>query len=92
MDQGTNCMSHVMKGLCWVLCIKHLRTLIYHPQTNRLVEHFNSTLKAMLQQCTQEDPQKWDLLIPPLLFAVREAPTQASLGYALFELVYGHTP
>lgn len=34
---------------------------------------------------------KWDLLLPPLLFAMREAP-QSSLGFASFQLVYRHQP
>lgn len=91
MDQGPNFMSHVMRNLCMELKICHLRMAAYHPQTNRLVERFNSTLKNMLCQCTQEAPRKWDLLVPPLLFAVREA-LQFSLGVTPFELVYRHEP
>uniref|UniRef100_A0A7M4FCE6 Integrase catalytic domain-containing protein n=1 Tax=Crocodylus porosus TaxID=8502 RepID=A0A7M4FCE6_CROPO len=90
-DQGTNFMSAVMAALCRVLHVAHLRTTIYRPQTNGLVERFNATLKGMLRRCAQEDPAKWDLLVPPLLFAVRDAP-QASTGYSPFRLVFGHRP
>lgn len=64
---------------------------VYHPQTNLFVERFNGTLKSMLCCCTQAEPWKWDLLVPPLLFAVRENP-QVSLGYFPFELTYGCQP
>uniref|UniRef100_A0A7M4F0X7 Integrase catalytic domain-containing protein n=1 Tax=Crocodylus porosus TaxID=8502 RepID=A0A7M4F0X7_CROPO len=90
-DQGTNFMSAVMAAMCRVLHVTHLRTTVYHPQTNGLMERFNATLKGMLRRCTQEDPARWDLLVPPLLFAVRDAP-QASMGYSPFRLVFGHQP
>lgn len=72
MDQETNLMSHVLKGVCQVLRIRLLWTSVYHPQTNRLVERINGNLKNMSCHCTQEDPRRWDLLVPPLLFVVRE--------------------
>lgn len=73
-DQGTNFMSHIIHNLCIVLKIWHLQMTVYYPQKNRLVERFNGILKNMLHQCAQEEPRRWDLLAPPLVFAVREAP------------------
>lgn len=81
-------MLNVVKGICNILHIKQLRTSVYHPQTYGLVERFNHTLKNMLRACIQGDPSKWELIIPQLLFSVREAP-QTSTGYVPFELVYG---
>ncbi|XP_065268782.1 uncharacterized protein LOC135885080, partial [Emys orbicularis] len=40
-DQGTPFMSKLMKDLCTLLHIHTLRTLVYHPQTDGLVERFN---------------------------------------------------
>ena len=37
-----------------------------------------------------EKPKDWDKYIPALLFAYREVP-QASVGFSLFELLYGRT-
>lgn len=90
MDQGTNFMSHVLKTVCQVLQIKHLKTLVFHSQSNKLVECFNGTLKGMLRQCTQENEEVRSL-VPPLLFVVQEAP-QASVCYAPLELVFGLSP
>lgn len=36
-DQGTNFTARVMRGVCKVLQVKHLKTSVYHPQTDRLV-------------------------------------------------------
>lgn len=88
-DQGSNFMSRVLRSLCRMLRIKHLQTMEYHPQTNGVVEMFNQTLKNMLWWCMQTDPRWWDLAVLPLLFTAREA-RQSSLGYAPFDLVYGH--
>lgn len=43
----------------------------------------------MIRTGIQGDPSKWEAIIPPLLFLVRESP-QASTSYTPFKLVYGH--
>ncbi|KAG6935298.1 hypothetical protein G0U57_015137, partial [Chelydra serpentina] len=42
-DQGTPFMSKLMKDLCSLLHVQALRTSVYHPQTDGLVERFNRT-------------------------------------------------
>ena len=42
----------------------------------------------MLTRMCAERPKDWDKYIDPLLFAYREVP-QESLGFSLFELLYG---
>uniref|UniRef100_A0A8C5PR58 Gypsy retrotransposon integrase-like protein 1 n=1 Tax=Leptobrachium leishanense TaxID=445787 RepID=A0A8C5PR58_9ANUR len=90
-DQGTPFVSRVMKELCQLLNIHPLRTSVYHPQTDGLVERFNRTLKGMLKKVVSRDGKDWDLLLPYLLFAVREIP-QSSTGFSPFELLYGRHP
>ncbi|XP_068121096.1 uncharacterized protein [Hyperolius riggenbachi] len=90
-DQGTPFMSRVMKDLCKLLGIQQLRTSVYHPQTDGLVERFNKTLKSMLKRVVDADGRDWDCLLPYLMFAVREVP-QSSTGFSPFELLYGRHP
>ncbi|XP_068097047.1 uncharacterized protein [Hyperolius riggenbachi] len=90
-DQGTPFMSKVMADLCKLFKIQQMRTSVYHPQTDGLVERFNKTLKMMLKRVVQKDGKDWDCLIPAVMFAVREVP-QASTGFSPFELVYGRRP
>ncbi|XP_073727643.1 uncharacterized protein [Misgurnus anguillicaudatus] len=90
-DQGTPFMSRVMKELCALLKIKQIRTSVYHPQTDGLVERFNKTLKQMLRKTIDTDGKNWDQLLPYLLFSIREVP-QASTGFAPFELLYPYKP
>ncbi len=90
-DQGTAFMSRTIRELYGLLGIKSVRTSVYHPQTDGLVERFNCTLKTMIRKFVHEDAKIWDKWLEPLLFAVREVP-QASTGFSPFELLYGRQP
>lgn len=48
IDQGMPFVPKLMIDLCRLLQDKHLKTSVYHPQTDGLVERFNQTLKRML--------------------------------------------
>ncbi|XP_039513052.1 uncharacterized protein LOC120468602 [Pimephales promelas] len=87
-DQGTAFMSKTIRELYELLGIKSIRTSVYHPQTDGLVERFNRTLKAMIRKFVHEDAKNWDKWLEPLLFAIREVP-QASTGFSPFELLFG---
>ncbi|XP_042299936.1 uncharacterized protein LOC121917889, partial [Sceloporus undulatus] len=90
-DQGSNFMSQTLQKMWELLRVKPLRTSIYHPQANGMVERFNRTLKGMLRKFVESHPKSWPQLVEPLLFAFREVP-QSSLGFSPFELVYGRRP
>ncbi|XP_061119601.1 uncharacterized protein LOC133142388 [Conger conger] len=90
-DQGSCFMSGVLKEMCRLLQVTQLRTSVYHPQTDGLVERFNQTLKSMLRKMIETDGKDWDQLLPYLLFSVREVP-QSTTGFAPFELLYGRRP
>ncbi|XP_067303559.1 uncharacterized protein [Pseudorasbora parva] len=90
-DQGTPFMSRMMADLCRLLKVQQLRTTVYHPQTDGLVERFNQTLKQMLRRVAAEDPRDWDKMLPYVLFGIREVP-QASTGFTPFELLFGRQP
>ncbi|KAI2650175.1 Retrovirus-related Pol polyprotein [Labeo rohita] len=90
-DQGTPFMSRVMADLCRLLKIQQLRTSVYHPQTDGLVERFNQTLKRMLKRVAADDRKDWDQMLPYVLFGVREVP-QASTCFTPFELLFGRQP
>ena len=73
-------MSKLRSETYQMLGVEPIRTTSYHPQTDRLVERFNQTLKAMLERAATESGKDWDKLIPFLLFAYREVP-QSSTGF-----------
>ena len=68
-DQGSNFVGRLMTQLYEQLGITKIKTSVYHPEGNGLVERFNGTLKAMLKKFAQERVQSWDKFLPYLLFA-----------------------
>lgn len=88
-DQGTVFMSCTLTKLYKLLGIKSVRTSVYHPQTDVLVERF--TLKTMIHWFAQEYAKNWHRWLELLLFVVREVP-QASTGFSPFELLHGCQP
>ena len=87
-DQGTNFTSRLLAGLYELLGVKAIKTSPYHPQTDGLVERFNSMLKSMLRKCMMEEGKDWDKLLPYVLFTYCEVP-QTTTGFSPFELLYG---
>ena len=89
-DQGSNFMSKLLAQLYDQLGITKIKTSVYHPEANGLMERFNGTLNGMLKKFVRERVQTWDRYLPYLLFAYREVPCE-STGYSPFELLYGRT-
>ena len=72
-DQGSWFMSRVMRELLSLLQVKQLRTSVYHPQTDGLVERFNKTLEEGHGRRPPETV-KWGMDLPeaaPLVLAAR---------------------
>ena len=70
-DRGTNFLSELIKGVCDILGVKKINTSGYHPQTDGLVEKFNSTLVNMIAKCCETKKRDWDDHLPYLLYAYR---------------------
>ena len=51
-DRGTNFLSRVVAEVCKIFQIQKVNTSSYHPQTDGLVERFNSTLCQSLSVYT----------------------------------------
>ena len=90
-DRGTNFLSDLIHGVCEVLGVKKINTSGYHPQTDGLVEKFNSTLINMVAKCFEVQKHDWDEHLPYLLFAYRSS-VQESTRESPFCLLYGRDP
>ena len=87
-DRGTNFLSEWIKGVCDILDVKKINTSGYHPQTDGLVEKFNSTLVNMIAKCCGTKKRDWDDHLPYLLYAYRTM-VQDSTHESPFYLLYG---
>ena len=90
-DRGTNFLSDIILELCSLLGIKKINTSGYHPQTDGLVEKFNSTLQNMIAKSTVPNTMEWDKRLPLLLFVYCFV-IQESTKESPFFLVYGRDP
>ena len=89
-DCGANFMSKVMEEVSRLLSLNHVTTSPRHPIANGAIERFHFTMKQMLKKTCKEEPKKWHLFLPALMFAIREVPNE-STGFSPFELLYGRT-
>ena len=90
-DRGPNFLSELVLEICKLLGIEKINTSGYHPQSDGLVEKFNSTIISMLSKCVEKHGQNWDQQLPYVLFAYRVA-VQASTQESPFYLLYGRDP
>jgi transposase InsO family protein len=90
-DRGANFLSDLLQGVCAILGVDKINTSGYHPQTDGLVEKFNSTLINMIAKCCEVQQHDWDEQLPYLLFAYRSS-IQESTRESPFCLLYGRDP
>ena len=84
-DRGANFLSDL--EVCSLLGIEKLNTPGYHPQTDGLVEQFNSTLINMISKSSTRSDER----LPFLLFAYRVS-AQESTKESPFYLLFGRNP
>ena len=70
---------------------KKVNTSGYHPQTDGLVEKFNSTLVNMLSKVVQKHARDWNRHLAYLLFAYRSTLRSLTKESSFF-LLYGRDP
>ena len=90
-DRGRNFLSTLVLEVCRLFSIRKLNTTAYHPQTDGVVERFNSTLCQTLSMFVSRNQKDWDLFIPAALFAFRTSPSETTLD-SPFYLLYGREP
>ena len=87
-DQGRNYESKLFREMCVALDIHKTRTSPYHPQSNGVVERFNSTLVNMIASYVSKNQKDWDVNLP-LLTAAYRCCDHASTGYTPNMLMLG---
>ena len=90
-DNGSQFTSDLMSEVTRLLSIKQLKTTVYNPRCNGLVESLNGTLKQMLKRLCKDQPKEWNRFISPCLFALRQVVNE-STGFSPFSMIYGRIP
>ncbi len=87
-DRGKEFVNKVLKEVNNLLQISKLNTSPYHPQTDGMVERFNSTIENMLSKVVSADQKDWDAFMPYVLFAYQTTVHEVT-GESPFYLMYG---
>ena len=86
-DNGTENGNQIVKETLARLNIDHVKTSVYHPQSNAKVEGLHRTLHDVLAKKVADDPQTWDLNLNQALAAIRFNVNESS-KYSPFFLLY----
>ena len=71
-DRGKEFVNNMVRELYKKCGVKHRITTPYHPQTNGMIEHLNSTGEMILKVMRKENKQKdWVNYLPTVAFAIR---------------------
>ena len=87
-DQGSQFVGSLVTHLCKALHIDKIKTTLYHPECNGVVERMHGTLGAMLTKASALGLD-WVGQLPFAMFALRSAPNRDT-QFSPFQLVYGH--
>ena len=87
-DNGANFISKNMRHFFQITGIHQIKTSPYHPQTDGMVERFNSTLKRLLRKLTQTHSTEWDECLPFVLWAY-SGTIHSTTGFSPYHLLFG---
>ena len=90
-DNGTEFVNAVIHTLLKRMKIVHIKSSIYHPQTNGRVERFHRFMHDSIAKYAYQDHENWPKAIPPLLMAYRTAVNDTT-KHSPFFIVYGRDP
>ena len=90
-DQGTEFCGNVIAAMCSLLGVEKIRTMPYHPQTNRSAERVHQTLQCMIGQLDLEKRKKWPTHIGSIIIAYNLTRSMVT-GYSPYYLIFGRRP
>ena len=90
-EWGATFMSSIIDEMCMLLSMKELQTMLYHPQTNRLVERSPQTIMWMIGKLGEDKNGDWPGHLAEIVQAYN-ATWSAMTGYSLHYLMFECRP
>ena len=90
-DRGVHFNNELMMHLMTLLGTHHMKTAVYHPQANGVVERFNATFHPQLAKLYDANINNWDEYLFSVIYAYNTG-QQSSTGYSPFQLMFGRKP
>ncbi len=89
-DRGKNFLSKLIREVCKLLRTDKLNTSPYHPETDGLVERFNSYISQSLSMYVSTNQKDWDEFLPSILFVSHVTPSD-NWGFAFLPPLWPRT-
>jgi hypothetical protein len=90
-DQGTHFKNQLMDSMAKLIGYNHIYSIVYHPQSNGMVERFNATFVPQVAKLQDRENNNWDEFLSPVVFAYNTG-THSTTQYSPFELQFGREP
>ena len=90
-DRGQIFLSKLATEIYTILKIKKKFTSAYHPQTDGMVERFNSTLRDMLSTLVNMVDDDWDEYLPQVIYDYNTSKHSVT-KFTPYELMFGMKP
>ena len=87
-DQGSHFQNQLMENIQRLIGYNHIYSTPYHPQTNAIVERFNSTFVPQISKLQDEQSNNWDEYLQAVVFAYNTGVHRTTM-YSPYELLYG---
>ncbi|CAF3349874.1 unnamed protein product [Rotaria sp. Silwood1] len=90
-DQGSHFRNQLMDNIRQLIGYNHIYSTPYHPQTNGIVERFNSTFVPQISKLQDTQDNNWDEYLQAVVFAYNTG-IHKTTKYSPYELLYGRLP
>ena len=90
-DQGPHFRNQLMTNMRSLIGYNHIYSTAYHPQSNGIVERFNSTFIPQISKLQDGEHNNWDEYLQAVVFAYNSG-VHKTTQYSPYELLYGRPP
>ena len=87
-DQGSHFRNQLMDNIQHLVGYNHIYSTPYHPQSNGMVERFNSTFVSQISKLQDAEHNNWDVYLQAVVFAYNTG-IHKTTQFSPYELLYG---
>ena len=90
-DQGVHFKNALMHNLQRLIGFNQIFSTTYHPQSNGIVERFNSTFISQISKLQDTESNNWDVYLPAVVFAYNSG-LHRTTHFTPYEIIFGRSP